>query len=56
MALMACVAIGAGPLLAETPEIGKKAKVSLIPSVAGIVPGKPFETAIHYELESGWHI
>jgi thiol:disulfide interchange protein DsbD len=56
MALMAGVVVGAGPLLAETPDIGKKAKVSLVPSVAGIVPGKPFETAIHFELESGWHI
>ncbi|MDO8630467.1 MAG: protein-disulfide reductase DsbD family protein [Phycisphaerales bacterium] len=56
MALMTGVVVGAGPLLAETPAVGKKANVSLVPSVAGVVPGKPFDMAIHFELESGWHI
>jgi len=30
--------------------------VTLVPSVAGVVPGKPFDVAIRFELESGWHI
>lgn len=56
MALITGVFAVAGPLLAETPAAGKKAKVSLVPSVTGVVPGKPFEIAVHFELESGWHI
>ena len=33
-----------------------KAKLSLIPSVEAVVPGQPFEVAIRFQLESGWHI
>ncbi len=34
----------------------RKAKVSLVSSAAAVVPGTPFELALRFELESGWHI
>jgi thiol:disulfide interchange protein DsbD len=33
-----------------------KAQVSLLPSVEAVVPGQPFDVAIRFQLESGWHI
>ena len=33
-----------------------KAQVSLLPSVETVVPGQPFDVAIRFQLESGWHI
>jgi thiol:disulfide interchange protein DsbD len=33
-----------------------KAKLTLVPSVAGIMPGRPFDVGVRFEQESGWHI
>lgn len=33
-----------------------KAQLSLLPSVEAVVPGQPFDVAIRFHLESGWHI
>lgn len=33
-----------------------KAKLSLLPSMEAVVPGQPFDVAIRFQLESGWHI
>lgn len=47
-----------GPVFAQ-PGPGRqkpKGKVDLVSSVAGIVPGRPFDVALHFQLPSGWHI
>jgi len=33
-----------------------KAQVSLLPSVEAVVPGQPFDVAIRFQLDAGWHI
>jgi len=44
------------PLQGDTLGGPTKVKVSLVPSVAGVVPGRPFDVAIHFEFEPGAHI
>ncbi len=50
-----CTALSVRSAPADEP-VATKAIVTLVPSVAGVVPGKPFDVAIRFELESGWHI
>ncbi len=33
-----------------------KAQLSLLPSVEAVVPGQPFDVAIRFQLDAGWHI
>jgi thiol:disulfide interchange protein DsbD len=33
-----------------------RAKVDLVSSVSTVVPGKPFDVALHFQLDRGWHI
>lgn len=42
----------AGPARAEPP----KAKVTAQASVEAVVPGKPFQVGVQFDLEAGWHI
>ncbi len=33
-----------------------RAKVDLLSSVSAVVPGQPFDVALHFQLDRGWHI
>ena len=49
----ATVALGPGP---QAYAADTKAKLSILPSVESVVPGQPFDVAIRFQLDSGWHI
>jgi thiol:disulfide interchange protein DsbD len=45
--------------VAGQPDAGKpkpKAAVTLVASVDAVVPGRPFDAGLQFQLESGWHI
>jgi thiol:disulfide interchange protein DsbD len=52
--LLAAFAVSAGSAVAQ--DRAPKAKVSLVPSTTGIMPGQPFDVAIQFELTDPWHI
>jgi len=33
-----------------------KAEVQLLPSVSAVVPGQPFDVALDFTIDKGWHI
>ncbi len=56
--LPAIILLAGGPVFAQ-PGPGRqkpKGKVDLVSSVEGIVPGRPFDVALHFQLPPGWHI
>jgi thiol:disulfide interchange protein DsbD len=34
----------------------RKGEVTLVPSVSAVLPGQPFDVALHFRLAPGWHI
>ncbi|MGB2985825.1 MAG: protein-disulfide reductase DsbD domain-containing protein, partial [Phycisphaerae bacterium] len=60
------VVVGAITLLAAAPAFAqfklgehkaeRKARVTLESSVDAVVPGRPFDVALHFQLTPGWHI
>lgn len=58
VAIPAIILLAGGPVFAQ-PGPGRqppKGKVNLVSSVAGIVPGQPFDVALHFQLPPSWHI
>lgn len=54
---MATVFVTLAPVQAQLGGGGKaKARVELVASATGVVPGQPIEVALRFQLEAGWHI
>ena len=54
---MATVFVTLAPVQAQLAGGGKaKARVGLVASATGVVPGQPIEVALRFQLEAGWHI